>query len=515
MVKELEDAPRDEGRGAARRRTPPEWPGRRRTRRSTPLCGPAGSILLAQVPGRGRRSILALNSAVRETQAVTSDGPEWQARASRCSPPPSPMRAHPGGGAARLGRRAGGRGRSRLVVITSPDRAGPREPFARGARAHAPARRPRPCRRRELRGRAAPAGAGPPAPAGGRGGPSPWCGGGGGPGGSAEGRESPGRTLWLLRATRSRESCACVSAARTVAVTAPALVVVALAWLRLESPVAPLWRPLALVALAARSRRPSRGRSLRLLGAVLATVAAARIAVGVDLVPGVAHGASKPGGRGFEDGFSDFYSTHLPFDPRVHVAMAEARAGRRLCVLARSRLARGGAEARRRRPSWSYLEAGLACDAPRAFARPSRWAPRSSAQHSSCSPASGSRRIPALALPAVAVVAGRGCGRSGRRRRRGTASWHWQTWKPGARGDRPCRRRLRLGTPSTAALTWPADPTVVLDVQSGAERPAYLRAGRSRRLRRRTGGRSACLARADSLEPAAALQAAQPGARNP
>ncbi len=37
----------------------------------------AGSILLAQIR-RGRRCVLALNTAGRETQAVSSDGPEWQ-----------------------------------------------------------------------------------------------------------------------------------------------------------------------------------------------------------------------------------------------------------------------------------------------------------------------------------------------------------------------------------------------------------------------------------------------------
>ena len=37
----------------------------------------AGSILRAQVRG-GRRCVLLLNTAGRETQSVTSDGPEWQ-----------------------------------------------------------------------------------------------------------------------------------------------------------------------------------------------------------------------------------------------------------------------------------------------------------------------------------------------------------------------------------------------------------------------------------------------------
>jgi len=59
---------------------------------------------------------------------------------------------------------------------------------------------------------------------------------------------------------------------------------------------------------------------------------AARAAVGVDLVPwrlnhpgsafGLADSFSTFGTR-FGNGFSDFYGTHLQFDPRVHVAMHE------------------------------------------------------------------------------------------------------------------------------------------------------------------------------------------------
>jgi len=76
MVKELEDAPRDEvavlldGDAAGVAGTSPDSSFDAAVRA-------AGSILLAQVR-RGRRSILALNTAGRETQAVTSDGPEWQ-----------------------------------------------------------------------------------------------------------------------------------------------------------------------------------------------------------------------------------------------------------------------------------------------------------------------------------------------------------------------------------------------------------------------------------------------------
>jgi uncharacterized protein (DUF58 family) len=76
MVKELEDAPRDEvavlldGDAAGVAGTAPDSSFDAAVRA-------AGSILLAQVR-RGRRSILALNTAGRETQAVTADGPEWQ-----------------------------------------------------------------------------------------------------------------------------------------------------------------------------------------------------------------------------------------------------------------------------------------------------------------------------------------------------------------------------------------------------------------------------------------------------
>lgn len=76
MVKELEDSPRDEvavlldGDAAAVTGTPPESSFDAAVRA-------AGSILLAQVK-RGRRCVLALNTAGRETQAVSSDGPEWQ-----------------------------------------------------------------------------------------------------------------------------------------------------------------------------------------------------------------------------------------------------------------------------------------------------------------------------------------------------------------------------------------------------------------------------------------------------
>jgi uncharacterized protein (DUF58 family) len=76
MVKELEDSPRDEvavlldGDAAAVAGLPPDSSFDAAVRA-------AGSILLTQVR-RGRRCVLVLNTAERETQAVSSDGPEWQ-----------------------------------------------------------------------------------------------------------------------------------------------------------------------------------------------------------------------------------------------------------------------------------------------------------------------------------------------------------------------------------------------------------------------------------------------------
>lgn len=76
MVKELEDSPRDEvallldGDPAAVAGSPPDSS-------FDVAVRVAGSVLLAQVR-RGRRCVLVLNTAERETHAVSSDGPEWQ-----------------------------------------------------------------------------------------------------------------------------------------------------------------------------------------------------------------------------------------------------------------------------------------------------------------------------------------------------------------------------------------------------------------------------------------------------
>jgi uncharacterized protein (DUF58 family) len=76
MVKELEDSPRDEvavlldGDPAGATGSPPDSS-------FDVAVRAAGSILRAQVRS-GRRCVLLLNTAGREMQVVTSDGPEWQ-----------------------------------------------------------------------------------------------------------------------------------------------------------------------------------------------------------------------------------------------------------------------------------------------------------------------------------------------------------------------------------------------------------------------------------------------------
>ena len=76
MVKELEDSPRDEvallldGDPAGVAGVPPESS-------FDVAVRVAGSILLTQVR-RGRRCVLVLNTAGRETHVVSSDGPDWQ-----------------------------------------------------------------------------------------------------------------------------------------------------------------------------------------------------------------------------------------------------------------------------------------------------------------------------------------------------------------------------------------------------------------------------------------------------
>jgi transglutaminase-like putative cysteine protease len=260
------------------------------------------------------------------------------------------------------------------------------------------------------------------------------------------------------------------SAVRTIGVATPALVVVALAWLRFEQPVAPLWRAAALVALALAAATPQR-RSLRLLGGLVATVAAAWIAFGVDLLPWRAAAAVSTIGTIFSNGLSDFYDTHLPFDPRVHAAMGHlvlaAIFGFSLVAVL---LAAG------RNPAGTACAILLGAGWPATLLGPSNAVAMGAAILGAALvvlAGLGSRRPPALAIPAVAiVVAGAVAVGSATASRHGLV--HWQSWNLAGASANQVGVHF-LWDVQYGGLRWPAHPTAVLDVRSD-QRPAYLRA---------------------------------------
>ena len=261
--------------------------------------------------------------------------------------------------------------------------------------------------------------------------------------------------------------------ARTVAVSIPAVLVVAVAWLRLERPLGSLWPVLALLALALASALPRR-RALRCVAAVVATLIAARIAVGVDLVPwGLHHpdrGVSALGTR-FSNGFDDFYSTHLPFDPRVHTAMHElVLSGVFLFALGVALLA---AE---RKPIASALVLLVGAGWPTTLLASGHEVAMGAAILGAALvllAGSGSRRLPALALPAVVVVviASVVVG-SATAARHGLV--HWQTWNLAHVASGPTDIGF-VWNSQYGGLTWSGQPVTVLQVQS-ARPPTYLRA---------------------------------------
>jgi len=256
---------------------------------------------------------------------------------------------------------------------------------------------------------------------------------------------------------------------RTVTVLAPALVVVTVAWLRFEQPVVALWRPALLVVLALCAAVPPR-RSIRLFVALVATAVAVRIAVGVNLVPWSTKGFTAFGTR-FDSGFSDFYSTHLPFDPRVHPAMAELvlaavfafsivaamlAAERKAVAAAFAILVGAGWPATLLGPSHAFAMGAAILGAALVVLA-----------------GLGPRRIPMIALPAAAMVAaGAVAVGSATAARHGLV--HWQSWNLAHAGTGPVDVDF-VWDVQYRSLAWPAHPTVVLEVQS-KERPAYLRA---------------------------------------
>jgi len=260
------------------------------------------------------------------------------------------------------------------------------------------------------------------------------------------------------------------SAARTVGVMTPAVAVVALAWVRFEQPVAPLWRAFVLVALALGAAVPAR-RSLRMLGASIGTIVAVRIAMGVDLLPWrAAHGFSLLGAR-FANGFSDFYATHLPFDPRVHVAMGELVL---LAIFGFSLLA--ALLAAERKPVAAAFAVLSGAGWPATLLGPSHAVAVGAAiLGATLVVLAGlrSRRVPALALPAVAIVAaGAVAVGSATAARHGLVQW--QSWNLPHAAASPVGVGF-VWNAQYGGLSWAPHPTVVLEVRS-ARSPAYLRA---------------------------------------
>jgi transglutaminase-like putative cysteine protease len=268
-------------------------------------------------------------------------------------------------------------------------------------------------------------------------------------------------------------------AGRTIAVSAPALVVVAVAWLRLEQPVGSLWRVLALLLLAVAAALPS-GRWTRCIAAVVATVAAARVAVGVDLVPwrldrpgsafGLSHAFSALGTR-FGNGFDDFYSTHLPFDPRVHAAMHElVLSGIFVFALGLTLLVAA------RKPVAAALVLLVGAGWPATLLGPSRGIAMGAAILAGVLvllAGLGSRRVPALALPAAVVVAVAAIVvGSATAARHGLV--HWQTWNLAHVASGPTDVGF-VWNAQYGGLRFSGHPTTVLQVQS-AQPPTYLRA---------------------------------------
>lgn len=263
------------------------------------------------------------------------------------------------------------------------------------------------------------------------------------------------------------------SAARTAAVSGPAIVVIAVAWVRLEQPHGSLWRVLALLVLALAAALPRR-RWLRCAAAVAATLAAAKVAVGVDLVPWRLHhpgaGFSTFGTR-FGNGFDDFYATHLPFDPRVHTAMHElVLSGLFLFALGVTLLVAA------RKPIASALVLLFGAGWPTTMLDGAHGLAMGTAMLGAALvllAGLGSRRLPALAVPAaiVVVVAAVVVG-SATAARHGLV--HWQSWNLAHVASGPTDIGF-VWNAQYGGLTWSGQPVNVLQVQS-EQPPTYLRA---------------------------------------
>jgi hypothetical protein len=289
------------------------------------------------------------------------------------------------------------------------------------------------------------------------------------------------------------------SATRTLLAGAPAAAVIAVAWLRFEQPLggAP-WRAAALVVLAL-SAAALPGWRLRAAGSVVAAIVAARLAFGVWLPLHPVAGCARVG-TDFGNGFLDFYATHLPFDPPLHVQMADVVLLAVFCFALLVALV-----AAARKPVGAALALLVGAGWPATLLGPSQAIAMGAAilvAGLAVLAVAGSPRVPALAAPVAAVLALAAVAVGTATAAHGAV--HWQAWNP-VRGS--ARDTVSfVWDAQYRGLHWPRKRTVVLDVESHA-RPGYLRAAVLDDFagdRWVTGAPRA----ADALEPSAALNPA-------
>ena len=247
---------------------------------------------------------------------------------------------------------------------------------------------------------------------------------------------------------------------RTFFASGVAGAVLALAWLEFEEPRAGLMRAVMLVAAAVVAVSVPRW-PFRLAACVVAAGAAVRVVYGVWL-PLHPVGAGRAVWASFDGGFSDFYSTHLPFDPPVHPAMAE------LVLLAAFAFTLAvGLLVAARRPVAAALVLLVGAGWPATLIVPAHGAAIGAAILGGALvvlAVAGSRRIPGFAIPfaAALVLGGAVAGTA-------LASNHpvlnWQSWNiSGATGGLV---NVRFVWESQyRGVSWPKTPTTVLEIRS-------------------------------------------------
>ncbi len=255
---------------------------------------------------------------------------------------------------------------------------------------------------------------------------------------------------------------------RTLLAAGVAGVVIGAMWLNFEEPLASLARAWLLVALAVAVAALPNPRVRAVTGAVAVVIAV-----------GLAFGTWLPfhpiGGMGtvwtqFDSGFLDFYSTHLPFDPGLHVDMAKVV----LFAIFAFTLA-VGLLAAARKPVAAALVLLVGAGWPATLIVPRNGTALGAAILGAALvvlAAAGSRRISGYVVPvALALVVG-GVAVGG-----ATASSQpvvdWQNWS--VAGSKQLNDVQFVWDARYDGLHWPKRKTTMLDVRSSTE-PAYLRA---------------------------------------